>query len=145
MKNPLGKEINQLARNVKKFLHYYLYGHSLGDGQFGILYEVFHNPGISQEKLSRIRNVDKTTTAKAVKKLINNGYIQREKDKSDKRVYCLICTEKAVELMPEIERVIKLENEVLTQDFSEDEVRIFKKMVEKMTNNIDRHLKEMEE
>jgi DNA-binding MarR family transcriptional regulator len=145
MKKPLGKEINELARDVKKFLHYHLDGYSLGDGQFGILYEVFHSPGISQEKLSKKRNVDKTTTAKAVKKLINNGYIQREKDKADKRVYCLLCTEKAIELMPEIERVIKLENEVLTQDLSEDEVKIFRKMMGKMTNSIDKHLKRMEE
>jgi len=145
MKKPLGKEINELARDVKKFLHYHLDGHSLGDGQFGILYEVFHSPGISQEKLSKKRNVDKTTTAKAVKKLINNGYIQREKDKADKRVYCLLCTEKAVELMPEIERIIKLENEVLTESLSEDEVEVFRKIMGKMTKSIDKHLKKMEE
>ena len=145
MKKPLGKEINELARDIKKFLHYHLDGYSLGDGQFGILYDVFHNPGISQEKLSKTRNVDKTTIAKAVKKLINNGYIQREKDKTDKRVYCLLCTEKAVELMPKIERVIKLETEVLTEEFSEDEVKIFRKMMGKMTKSIDRHLRKMEE
>lgn len=140
MKKPLGKELNELARDIKKFLHYHLEGYPLGDGQFGILYEVFHNPGISQEKLSKKRNVDKTTTAKAIKKLINNGYIQRDKDKIDKRIYCLQCSEKAIKLMPEIERIIKLENEVLTKDISEDEIKKFKKIMRIMTKNIDEHL-----
>ena len=145
MRKPIGKKINELARNIKRIFNYHLDGYSLGDGQFGILYQVFHNPGISQEKLSKKRNVDKTTIAKAVKKLINNGYIQKEKDKFDKRIYCLLCTEKAIELIPKIEEVIKIENEILTKDFSEDEIKLFKRMMKKMTENIDEHLKEMEE
>ena len=145
MNKPLGKEINELARDIRKIFNHHLEGYALGDGQFGILYEIFHNPGISQEKLSKIRNVDKTTIAKAVKKIINNGYIHREKSKTDKREYCLFCTGEAVEIMPEIERVMKLENEVLTEDISEEEFEIFRKIMGKMTNSIDKHLKKVEE
>lgn len=145
MRKPLGKEINELGRDIRKIFNYHLEGYSLGDGQFSILYEVFYNPGISQEKLSKKRNVDKTTIAKAVKKLINNGYIKKDKDKMDKRAYCLLCTEKAAQLIPEIKRVIKLENKVITEGFSEDEIKVFRKMMEKITKNIDKHLKKMGE
>lgn len=145
MRKPLGKEINELGRDIRKIFNYHLEGYSLGDGQFSILYEVFYNPGISQEKLSKKRNVDKTTIAKAVKKLINNGYIKKDKDKIDKRAYCLLCTEKAAQLIPEIKRVIKLENKVITEGFSEDEIKVFRKMMEKITKNIDKHLKKMGE
>jgi DNA-binding MarR family transcriptional regulator len=145
MRKPLGKEINELGRDIRKIFNYHLEGYSLGDGQFSILYEVFFNPGISQEKLSKKRNVDKTTIAKAVKKLINNGYIEKNKDKMDKRVYCLLCTEKAAQLIPEIKRVIKLENKVITEGFSEDEIKVFRKMMEKITKKIDKHLKKMGE
>lgn len=145
MKKPLGKEINELGRDIRKIFNYHLDGYSLGDGQFKILYEVFNNPGISQDRLSKKRNVDKTTIAKAIKKLINDGYIQKKKDIKDKRIYCLLCTEKAIQLIPEIKRVIKLENEIVTKGFSQEELNIFREMIKKMSQNINIHLKTMEE
>lgn len=145
MNEPIGKEINELARDIRKIFNYHLDGYCLGGGQFKILYEVFINPGISQDRLSKKRNLDKTTIAKAIKKLIDNGYIERKKDETDKRVYCLLCTEKAIKLIPEIKRVIKLENEVVTEGFSQREIDIFREMIKKISKNIDKHLKKMGE
>jgi len=145
VKKPLGKEINELGRDIRKIFNYHLDGYSLGDGQFKILYEVFNNPGISQDRLSKKRNVDKTTIAKAIKKLINNGYIEKKKDEIDKRIYCLLCTEKAIQLIPEIKRIIKLENEVITEGFSQEELTFFRNIIKKMSKNINIHLEKMGE
>lgn len=136
---PMGKKICDTARNVKKFLSHHLDGYSLGDGQFGILYEIAENEGISQEQISRNRNVDKATIAKAVKKLIDNDYIYREKDKFDKRAYCLYCTEKGINFIPEIRRIIILENTTVTKGFTQEERDLLSLLLEKATRNIDEY------
>lgn len=134
---PMGKKICDTGRNIKRFLSYHLDEYSLGDGQFGILYEIAGNEGISQEQISKNRNVDKATIAKAVKKLIDNDYIYRVKDKQDKRAYCLYCTEKGIKFIPEIKRIIILENATVTKGFTQEEVDLLSHLLERVTTNID--------
>ena len=145
MVKPIGKEINELARDIRRFLSFHLDKYNLGEGQFGMLYDISKNEGISQDELSRKRNLDKTTIAKALKKLAKNGYVEKKRDESDKRVYRLHCTEKALVLMPEIKRVIALEHEILTMNLSEEEIQIFKRIMKRMTQNIEDYLNKMEE
>ncbi len=142
MKKPIGKEINELARDIRKFLSCHLDRYSLGDGQFGILYELLHNEGVSQDELRRRRNVDKATIAKAVKKLIDYGYLYKERDANDKRAFCLYTTPKGRELKPEIERIIGLEQELLLRGSTPEEMEIFKRVMRRMTRNIEDYFEE---
>ncbi len=142
MKKPIGKEINELARDIRKFLSSHLDKYSLGDGQFGILYELLHNEGVSQDELRRRRNVDKATIAKAVKKLIDYGYLYKERDANDKRAFCLYTTPKGRELKPEIERIIGLEQELLLRGSTPEEMEIFKRVMRRMTRNIEDYFEE---
>ncbi len=142
MKKPIGKEINELARDIRKFLSCHLDRYSLGDGQFGILYELLHNEGVSQDELRRRRNVDKATIAKAVKKLIDHGYLYKERDANDKRAFCLYTTPKGSELKPEIERIIGLEQELLLRGSTPEEMEIFKRVMRRMTRNIEDYFEE---
>ncbi len=50
----------------------------MGRGQLGILDVVIDNPGISQEQLANELDLDKTTIAKAVKKMEMHGLIKRQ-------------------------------------------------------------------
>lgn len=142
MKKPLGKEINELARDIRKFLSCHLDRYSLGDGQFGILYELLHNEGISQDELRRRRNVDKATIAKAVKRLIDHGYLYKERDTLDKRAFCLYTTPKGRELKPEIERIIGLEQELLLRGSTPEEMEVFRRVMRRMTRNIEEYFEE---
>lgn len=140
--NPIGKQINRTARDIKKFLYYHLDEYSLGDGQFGILYDISKNQGVSQDQISKSRNVDKATIAKAIKKLIENDYIYRERDKSDKRAYCLYCTEKGIRFIPEIERIVILENTVATKGLNNEEIDLLSSLLEKVSININEYFDE---
>lgn len=142
MKKPMGKEINELARDIRKFLACHLDKYSLGDGQFGILYELLHSEGMSQDELRRRRNVDKATIAKAVKKLIDHGYLYKERDEEDKRAFCLYSTPKGRELRPEIERIISLEQELLLKGSTPEEMDIFRRVMKRMTKNIEDYFEE---
>jgi DNA-binding MarR family transcriptional regulator len=52
---------------------------NLEKGQYQFLVRIKENPGINQQDLSSILLVDKTTTAKAVNKLVGKGYILKKK------------------------------------------------------------------
>lgn len=142
MKKPMGKEINELARDIRKFLSCHLDKYSLGDGQFGIIYEVLNSEGMSQDELRRRRNVDKATIAKAVKKLIDHNYLYKERDEKDKRVYCLYATPKGRELRPEIKKIITMEQELLLKGSTPEEIEVFSRVMKRMTRNIEDYFEE---
>ena len=52
--------------------------------------------------LAKLGNFNKATITKAVKKLIESGYVKEESDERDKRVKHLFVTEKAETILDEI-------------------------------------------
>lgn len=81
MDKPLDKIMNDTTRDINKFLSHHMDQYSLGNGQFGILYEVSKEEGIWQEAIAQRRNVGKSAVAKSIKRLIENGYLYRKKMK----------------------------------------------------------------
>lgn len=112
-------------------------------GQFTFLTRICENPGINQIDLSNILKVDKTTTAKAIQKLIDAGYIYKEKDDVDKRMWRLHPKKKALEAY---EFIIDEENRnigVCFDKFSEEEKEMVYELVKKMSQNIESDWKEV--
>jgi len=138
--DPIGKQINETAKDVRKFLNYHLDDYSLGDGQFGILYEISINPGTSQEQISKKRRVDKAFVTKAIKKLMANDYIYRERDENDRRAYCLYCTEKGINFIPKLKKIIKSEIDTTTKGFSEEELENLSSYLKRIRENISKYL-----
>ncbi|WP_430400536.1 MarR family winged helix-turn-helix transcriptional regulator [Flavobacterium sp.] len=88
------REIGQIYRSVNSFSDYVMKSINLEKGQYQFLVRIKENPGINQKTLSSLLLVDKTTTAKAVNKLVVKGYINKEVDEVDKRNFNLYLTEK---------------------------------------------------
>ena len=55
---------------------------NLQRGQFIFLLRICENQGINLIELSNLMKVDKTTSTKAVQKLINEGYLEKKVSKS---------------------------------------------------------------
>lgn len=94
-KESIFKWISIIMRNTHKHINHELADLKIGRGQHQYLLTLYRNNGISQEELSKKLGVDKGTTARAVKKLVDNGYIIREVDENDKRAFKLLVTNKA--------------------------------------------------
>lgn len=108
-------------------------------GQHMFLTRICEKPGINFVDLSNLLKVDKTTTTKAVKKLIEIGYLNKEQDESDKREYKLTPTKKALEIY---EFLIEEENkqiEICFKDFSEEEKQMATKLIKRMSENIEEY------
>ena len=88
------REIGLIYRAVNTFCDYVMKSINLEKGQYQFLVRIKENPGINQKRLSSLLLVDKTTTTKAVTKLIHKGYIDKKIDQVDKRNVKLYLTAK---------------------------------------------------
>ena len=142
IKEPLGKTVKFLKTEIKRFLDFHLDEYQLGNGQFTIILDVCKNRGISQDVLSKNIGVDKTTIAKSVKKLVENGYITKEEDEKDRRSKKIYPTKKAEDILPKLKNLDTLEREIFSQGITQDEMEIFLKVSSRIKSNIKYYLED---
>lgn len=115
----------------------------LQKGQFIFLTRVCEHPGINQIDLSNLLKVDKTTTTKAIQKLIDSGYIRKTRDALDKRMWRLFAEKKGLQIY---HLLIDEENHniaVCLTNFTEEEKEAVQQLVKKMRQNIENSWKKL--
>lgn len=137
----VGRWISLLNRHCQSYITKNLKAYNLGYGQYVFLLKLLDNKGISQDALSELINIDKGTTAKAVKKLESEGYIRREIDSDDRRAYKLHPTEKAFEVKPYILEVLNNCDNILSLNLTEEEKDLALSVLRKMSGNAIEFLK----
>ena len=80
------RDIGMIARALDSISNIEFKEVDLTRGQYLYLVRICENPGIIQEKLAEMIKVDRTTTARAIKKLESNGMIERLEDKENKKI-----------------------------------------------------------
>ncbi len=110
LKNDVLREVGALARCIWSIHDIVFRGLGLQRGQFVFLTRVCEHPGVNLAELSALLKVDKTTTTKAVQKLLAEGYVERRRDDVDGRMWRLVPTARALGLYP---RLIAEENRCL--------------------------------
>jgi DNA-binding MarR family transcriptional regulator len=109
--------------------------YKIGSGQYVFLLALNRNDGISQEELSDDLRIDKATTAKAVKKLIEDGYISRDINAGDKRAYRVFLTDKAKAVLPIVLETIDGWETNLTAGMTWQEKRQMNDLLYRMAEN----------
>lgn len=99
------------------------------------LSRICKQPGISQDTLARQRQADKSSIARQVATLEEEGLITRVPCSDDKRVMKLYPTEKATELLPTITEVLNNWENLLTQDLTTEEKEILNALLLRMRQN----------
>lgn len=94
-----------IYRNAQVIINSKLIDLNIKSGQHDFLYVISKNEGISQKELSEFLYVGKSTTAKAVKNLVENNYVKKIQDENDNRIYRLYLTENGKKIIPKINSV----------------------------------------
>ena len=110
---------------------------NLQRGQFIFLLRICENQGINLIELSNLMKVDKTTSTKAVQKLINEGYLEKKEDSLDRRVWRVYPTLKGQEVYRYIAHEEEKSSEIYYKDFSKKEKEDLFILLEKMKKNIE--------
>ncbi len=131
----LGKWISIIYRYAHAFLDKKLAHANVSSGLVPFIYHIFRSAGLSQDELSEMIGIDKTTTARAIKTLVNLGYVSRNRDRVDKRIYRLYLTIKGRALIPEIKQVMTEWTSVISHGLSQEDKSQLQQTLRRMAEN----------
>ncbi|WP_458354199.1 MarR family winged helix-turn-helix transcriptional regulator [Peribacillus frigoritolerans] len=132
------REIGMIARALDSISNIEFKEYDLTKGQYLYLVRICENPGIIQEKLAEMIKVDRTTAARAIKKLEVNGFIEKKEDKHNKKIKKLFPTEKGKNVYPFIKRENDYSNIVALEGFSESEVEAISDLLQRVRKNVEK-------
>ena len=98
--------IHNISKNQMRYLNSQIKDLNLGH-EMRFIMGIYDNPGMSQDDLVNMFGQSKANVAKAVKKLEDRGYIQREVNPENRRKYMLRTTSKGDELVPKLRKISK--------------------------------------
>ena len=98
--------VHNLSKNQMKYLKSKIAEYDL-DHEVRYVMMIYENPNISQDDLVIMSGQSKGNIAKALKKLEDEGYIEREVNPENRRKYMLRTTSKGNELVPKVRQISK--------------------------------------
>jgi DNA-binding MarR family transcriptional regulator len=137
------REIGMLARCIQSISDINFKELHLQKGQYIYLTRICENSGISLIDLATMLKVDKSSATKAIQKLEEAGYISKNRDDDDKRLWRLSPQEKGMQVY---KAVISEENRnirVCFKGFSDEEKESALRLARKMRENIEEDWKEI--
>jgi DNA-binding MarR family transcriptional regulator len=130
------REIGMIARALDSISNLEFKAIDLTKGQYLYLARIAENPGIIQEELSEMIMVDRTTVARAVKKLLADGMVVKRDSAENLKIKHLEVTDKGRELYDVIKRENDYSEKVALQGFTADEVQTLNGLLHRMRENV---------
>lgn len=107
MQREVLREVAAISRIIAAMREREFSKYGLKRGQHTFLTRIVENPGISQKELTELLKVDKGTTAKAIKKIIEAGYAYKERSLESHKVFQIFPTKEGVEFYPVLVKEIR--------------------------------------
>ncbi len=134
----IGKLISFISRQNHRYIARRLEELGIGSGQHQYLMTLYRKDGINQDELSRLVGLDKATTTRAVRKLVEGGYVAQERDPSDGRSYLIRLTDKGDEIKPIIKGTLGDLVAELSSGLSNEEIETLDTLLLKVAGNSSR-------
>lgn len=128
LKNGLPAHLEQLLRTICFKIRVHgreaLKNYSITAAQFDLLQSVYFNGPQTMTKLSQSLGIAKSTTSGLVMRLVRDGFLNRRRDETDRRVFKVEITPLGEQVIKAvIEMRVKYIEEVITQ-ISEDKTKL---------------------
>lgn len=130
------RTIGSIARALDSIANIEFKQLELAKSQYLYLVRIFEQPGIIQEQLSNELKVDRTTVARSVQKLANQGLITREQKGENQKNKQLYPTEQGKILYPLIARENKYSNNRALTGFTKSEQEQFLAFLNRVDQNL---------
>ena len=115
------RDITEIARSGAQYRTDRLAPMGLKACHASYLTEICGCPGISQDGLARRIYINKSNVARQATVLEEEGFIVRKPSDVDKRVMELYPTQKALDLLPQLQGILSRWEEWITQELTEEE------------------------
>lgn len=108
----------------------------LKPGQVGILFILNGEGSMSQKKLAGKMGITPPSMTAAVRKLESRGYIVKEADASDQRVFKIGLSDKGRECIKSLNGIMEEIEETIFKDITHDEKLFFRRLLVEMRKNL---------
>lgn len=90
MKEDILRQIGTIARALDSIANGEFKDMQLNRGQYLYLTRIKEKPGIISDHLANLLNLDRTTTARGIKRLVKAGLVEKKADRANKKIkHCL--------------------------------------------------------
>ncbi|WP_301859140.1 MarR family winged helix-turn-helix transcriptional regulator [uncultured Megasphaera sp.] len=103
----IGYNFGTLSRRYEAYVAYACKALDLGYVEYVMLMELFRRDQCRQEELCQALSVDRALVARCVKSLEQKGFVQRRQDQQDRRAKHVCLTEKARDLQPVLQDILR--------------------------------------
>lgn len=130
--HPLMGKISRISRCFTLYRNNQLEQEGINGYQHLYILRVCKNPGISQDQLVKQVYIHKSSVTRQLALLEQNGFITRTPCPSDRRQLLIYPTDKALRILPLVQKVITCWNQQLLADFTEEEKAFLLTMLDKI-------------
>lgn len=131
-----GKHISLINRFAQGYFASRLKAYHIGPGQQAYLLTILPHESIMQDELARRLHVDKANVTRAIKGLVEQGYVTREQSDIDKRALLITLTEKGEQVRAEVEAIACSWIEKVRSSLSDEEWETMEGYLERMANSL---------
>lgn len=132
----IGKWVSVIYRKFQMDINKELKKYELASSQYIFLVQLYQNDGVSQDYLSKLLHIDKSSAARAIKFLENNNFVIRKVNSNDKRSYNIYLTEKSFDIKDDLFDILEEWNRKLTQSLSDDDYQVAYRLLSQMSIDI---------
>lgn len=125
-----------LPRQLRRIVDEALDGHDLGRTQWRLLAYVLRKEGMTQTELARCLEVERASVGQAIDALERKGLLARRQKDGDRRVWCIVATDKARRLLTELRVVVDEVYEQMFAGFSSADIALLEGFLDRIAENI---------
>lgn len=139
----IGKKISTISRDLAMIVDKKTAHLGLGSATIPILTFLYDNEGVHQDVLADALQFNKSSAARAVAHLVQEGYVHKSVDSSNRRRNIIRTTQKAHANKEEIYRILKSLTDDMFINFSNEEIEQYFYLTQKIHARVAGILKEI--
>jgi DNA-binding MarR family transcriptional regulator len=128
----MAKTVNILKAGLRRA--FLVAGHDLTAEQWGVLFVVFREPGLTQSDLAERTSKDKPTITRILDRLEKKSLLGRRQNVHDRRSFTIYPTQEGLTLYPMLEGVVRTYSELVLSGLRQDEIDTLRDLLSRISS-----------
>ncbi len=138
IQNILGYLIGTSARFIKREMDKNLETYDLTTSQWAVIKLLYNKEKLTQVEIANELRGDRATAGTVILNLCEKKYVDKVIDKNDRRSYMITLTEKAKDVVKEIDIIAEKVTKQALEGLSDDNTKILYQTLKQIINNLSR-------